>query len=131
MKQLFNTDLSSLVLRLTFGFSMLYGHGISKLQRLIDGNMSFADPFGIGQEVSLFLVVFAEFLCAVLVTVGILTRFTVIPLIITMFTAIFVIHISDPFKDMEMAILYLGGYLAILFIGGGKYSLDRLLPGKR
>ena len=48
-----------------------------------------------------------------------------IPLIITMVIAAFVIHAKDPFGNKEMAILYLGAYLAIALLGPGKWSADR------
>ena len=46
-----------------------------------------------------------------LLIIGLFTRQAVIPLIITMLVAIFVIHGDDPFKDKEMAILYLIPYI--------------------
>ena len=131
MSRLFNKDLASLILRLVFGISMLVGHGLGKFQKLLDGNMQFADPFGIGQEISFFLVVLAEFLCAILISIGLLTRFTVIPLIITMITAVFVIHINDPFSKIELGLLYLGAYICILILGAGKYSIDHILKKRR
>ena len=60
-----------------------------------------------------------------------MTRWTVIPLIFTMIVALFIVHGSDPFSDKEMALLYLGGYVVILMMGSGKYSVDHLLPGKK
>ena len=65
MKKIFSTnfspvafDLATLILRLTAGGFMLT-HGVPKLQRLLAGEMQFADPFGLGPEVSLILAVFA------------------------------------------------------------------------
>ena len=122
------TDLSLLLLRLAFGGLMIINHGWGKFQKLIgDEPIKFADPIGIGMEASLGLTVFAEVLCALMIVVGLFTRLAVIPLIITMLVAIFVIHISDPFKKMEMAILYLIPYLVLLWNGAGRYSLDAML----
>ena len=44
-----------------------------------------------------------------------------------MLVAIFIIHIGDPLKKMEMAILYLIPYLVLLWNGAGRYSLDALI----
>jgi len=122
------SDLSLLLLRLTFGGLMLINHGWSKFQKLIgDEPIKFADPIGIGMEASLGLTVFAEVLCALMVVLGLFTRLAVIPLIITMLVAVFVIHISDPFKKMEMAILYLIPYLVLLWNGSGRFSVDALI----
>jgi len=122
------SDLSLLLLRITFGGLMLINHGWSKFQKLIgDDPIKFADPIGIGMEASLGLTVFAEVLCALMVVLGLFTRLAVIPLIITMLVAVFVIHISDPFKKMEMAILYLIPYLVLLWNGAGRFSVDALI----
>ena len=126
MNNAFYKNLSLLILRLVFGGLMLL-HGLPKFLKLINGDTSFADPFGMGAFPSLLLTVFAEFFCAIFVMVGFKTRWTVIPLIITMLTAAFIIHGSDPLKEKEMALLYLGGYLPLLFLGGGKFSVDKIL----
>ena len=122
------SDLSLLFLRLAFGGLMLVNHGWSKFMKLIgDEPIKFADPIGIGMEASLGLTVFAEVLCALMIVLGLFTRLAVIPLIITMLVAIFIIHIGDPLKKMEMAILYLIPYLVLLWNGAGRYSLDALI----
>ena len=41
-----------------------------------------------------------------------------------MIIAAFVIHGDDPFKKMEMALLFLIAYLVIMISGPGKISLD-------
>ena len=121
-------DIALLLLRVTFGGLMLINHGWGKLIKLFaEEPIKFADPFGIGMGPSLGLAVFAEAICALLLVVGLFTRWVTLPLIITMLVAIFVVHIADPFKKMEMAILYLIPYLSIYLMGPGKYSLDEIL----
>jgi putative oxidoreductase len=56
-----------------------------------------------------------------------MTRLVTIPLIITMAVAVFMIHKSDFFGEAEHATLYLAGYIALLFSGPGKISMDRML----
>lgn len=121
-----NHDVVMLILRILFGGFMLM-HGYPKLMKLLAGNLAFADPIGLGAGLSLGLTVFAEFLCALLVLFGLGTRIACIPLIITMLVAAFVIHGADPIGDKELALIYLGGYLAIFLGGGGKFSLDRFV----
>ena len=106
---------------------MAYSHGWGKLQKLMSGDMGFADPIGVGEEVSLVLTVFAEFFCGILVAVGLFTRAALIPLIITMWVAVFIIHADDPFGKQEFGLLYLIPYLALYFTGPGKYSVDKQL----
>ncbi len=123
------THLSVLLLRLAAGGFMLT-HGYGKLQQLMAGEFQFADPIGVGPEVSLVLAVFAEFFCSLLVMLGLGTRLATIPLIVTMAVAAFIAHGADPFGRKEMALLYLVIYVVLLLTGSGKYSVDRLISGK-
>lgn len=118
-------DLGLLLLRIGAGTFMLT-HGWPKCQKIIAGDWTFADPLGIGQAPSLALAVFAELLCSLLVIAGFQLRLAVMPLIITMLTAAFVVHSADPWQRKELALLYATAYFALLFLGAGKYSLDGL-----
>ena len=88
---------------------------------------SFPDPLGVGNSLSMGLVVFAEFFCALAIAVGLLTRGAVIPLIITMLVAGLVIHGDDPWQKKELAFLYLVPLVTLLFTGSGRFSLDRVI----
>lgn len=123
-----NTDFGLLILRLTFGVSMIYGHGAGKLMRLFSGEeITFFDPFGIGDFASLALVVFAEVLCAGLVAIGFLTRLATIPLIIAMSVAVFMANAGEPFAKLEKALLFLMVFVALAITGPGKFSIDALI----
>ncbi len=132
MKKLFSSSINEmyvsvglLVLRLFSGAFMLT-HGIGKLERLFGGGeIRFMNFMGLGSTVSLSLAVFAEFLCAILIMLGAATRLASIPLIVTMTTAAFVAHADDPFGTKEKPLLFLVIFLALLLMGGGKYSVDR------
>lgn len=123
------TDLASLILRLTLGLLML-SHGIPKLMKLINGTMEFGDPIGIGVPASLTLTVFAEVVCSVLIIIGLWTRLALIPLMITMAVAIFIVHINDGLSTMELALMYFLSYCALFLLGSGKYSFDAILKRK-
>jgi putative oxidoreductase len=106
---------------------MILSHGIPKIGRLFgEGPVKFADPFGLGSEVSLVLAIFAEVICAVLVMVGFKTRLATIPLMVTMLTAAFIAHWNDPFAKKELSLLFFLLFLAILILGPGKYAFDSL-----
>lgn len=125
------TDIGLLIIRLGVGLMMLFSHGWPKLIKLLnDDPIQFADPFGLGAGFSLFLTVFAEVLCSILITLGLFTRGACIPLIITMLVAAFIIHADDPFGKKEFALLYLIPYVLILLSGAGRYSLDALFQKK-
>ncbi|MBP6576443.1 MAG: DoxX family protein [Chryseobacterium sp.] len=119
-----------LVLRLFVGISMLT-HGLPKLEKLIaNDKIEFMNFLGLGSAISLVLVVFAEFLCSVFLILGFLTRFSTIPLMVTMLVAFFVVHGSDPYATKELSLMYFFFYLAIFILGSGKFSLDWLFSKK-
>lgn len=126
----FQTDLGLLLLRLASGGFMAYSHGWSKLQGVLAGDLGFADPIGLGEVPSLFLTVFAEFVCGILVALGLFTRLALVPLIITMIVAVFIIHAEDPFGKQEFGLLFLIPYLTLFLTGPGKFSLDKAMGGK-
>ncbi|SDL14112.1 putative oxidoreductase [Salinimicrobium catena] len=131
MKTTYSTNLSLpgvdaglLVLRIGVGILMLT-HGVPKLITLFGSEeIQFADPFGLGEATTLVLAVFAEFLCSILVLIGLGTRLAVIPLMATMLTAIFIVHATDAFQVKELPVFYLLTYTVLLITGPGKYALD-------
>jgi putative oxidoreductase len=133
MKRLFSSkysdnsiSLALLVLRLAMG-GLMIPHGYQKLMKFASKSSTFADPFGIGPTTSMALTIFAEFFCAVLIVLGLLTRLATIPLIITMGVAVFIAHKGKIFGEGETAALFFFGYIALLFAGPGKFSMDRLI----
>ncbi len=137
MKKLFSTSYNpELVHFLLLGLRILIAifmltHGYSKMTRLIAGEMRFGDPIGIGPGPSLFLAVFAEVICSVLLLIGLGTRLATIPLIITMLVAAFIAHGDDPFSNKEKALLFVLVYFTILVLGAGKYSVDQWIAGRK
>jgi len=100
-------------------------HGIPKISRFFgEGPVKFADPFGLGPEVSLGLAIFAEVGCSILVMIGFKTRWATVPLMITMLVAVFYAHANDPFGRKEPALLFFTLFLSLLISGGGRYSMD-------
>jgi putative oxidoreductase len=138
------TSAGLLVLRLGVGGFMIT-HGWGKFQQVLTGNLdAFADPIGLGPAASLVLAAFAEFVCAVLVVVGLGTRFAAIPPAIAMGVAAFVVHGADPWTSgtaatrflageaqswasKEPALLFFFGFLALALTGAGRFSLDAMI----
>lgn len=100
-------------------------HGYPKLIKVLNGDMQFGDPFGIGAEISLILAAFAEAICSFLIIIGLGARLATIPIIITMATAAFIVHANDPLSQQELPIIYLLAFITILITGPGKYSIDQ------
>ncbi|MBT7403990.1 MAG: DoxX family protein, partial [Flavobacteriaceae bacterium] len=107
--------------------SILYGHGLGKLCRLIEGNLSFSNPIGIGEAPTFILAVFSEFLAPIFIIVGYKTKFFSFFPAATMFVAAFIVHMAggDPFGRVEKPLLFLVGFIVIMMMGPGKYSIDR------
>ncbi len=119
-------DIGILALRLGAGGTMLWQHGWPKLSSFTERMDAFADPIGLSPVISLGLIVLAETVCAALVSLGLWTRLTTLPLMIGMGVAAFVANGDQPFAKQELAVCYLVAFLAIFFTGSGRYSLDRL-----
>lgn len=105
-------------------------HGIPKLMRILEGNFGFGDPIGIGPALSLFLVTFAEAICAFFVLIGLWTRVAAIPLIIDFIVVVFVAHADDPFSTKEKGVFFLISFIILFLTGAGKYSVDGSLNKK-
>lgn len=123
-----SVDYSILLLRIGAGL-MIFTHGFPKLMKVLNGNFAFADPIGLGPEVSLILAAFAEGICALFIVVGLWTRLSAVILSINMAVAFFIAHAGDPFSAKEKSLLFLLLFVVILFTGGGKYSVDKKMGG--
>lgn len=131
IREIADTGVSLLLLRLFAGFFMFYGHGYGKLMNVYMGKFQFADPIGLGPEASLILAAFAEGICALLLIFGLLTRFSALVLTINMAVAFLFVHINQTFAEMELALIYMVIFLVIFFLGPGKYSIDYSFRQKR
>jgi putative oxidoreductase len=115
-----------LILRLAVG-GMMLTHGWPKLMRLFETPEKFADPIGLGPELSLALTAFAEVVCASLLVTGAWTRAAAVPFLITMLVAAFIVHGDDPFKKQELALLYGAGAMTLMLTGAGDFSADAFM----
>ncbi len=132
MKKLLSTHYSTaafniamLLHRLVFGILMM-SHGYNKLIHFSEKKAEFMNFMGMGSTFSLLLVIFAEFFCALFISIGLFTRLTVVALIICMAVALFKAHDGDVFGDGSSATLYLSAYIVLLLLGPGKISVDGL-----
>jgi putative oxidoreductase len=119
-----SVDFALLLLRVTTGAMILFGHGVSKLEKFNDDPIRFGDPIGLGALTSLILATLAEVFCAGMVIAGYKTRYVLIPLIITMLVAGFITHLDDPWSKKELAIMYMIVFFTLFITGPGRYSVD-------
>ena len=122
-----NIDLGLLVLRLWFGLEMAFAHGLPKVLQIINGDMTFADPLGIGMGFSLVLAAFGEFVCGLLIALGYFTRLAAMPYLITMLVAAFIANAGAGWAKMSFPLMYAAAAIVLIITGPGRYSLDHKL----
>ncbi len=133
MKRLFSINYSSTAFNLAMlllragSAILIMPHGYDKLVQFSKYAPKFINFLGLGSNLSLSLVIFAEFFCALFLIIGLFTRLVVIPLIIAMSVALFKAHNGEIFGDGEHAALYACCFITIFLCGPGKISVDGML----
>lgn len=77
------------------------------------------------------LSVYAQMICALLILVGLQTRFVAFIMMVNFIVAFFVVDIHLTLEQMTPVLAMLSGSFLLLFEGAGKYSLDELFPDKK
>lgn len=132
MSWLHRSDFGLLILRVSAGLMMFFGHGWGKLEKIgTEAAANFADPFGFGAVSSHFLAASAEGLGSLFLVAGLFTRGSSLALAFTMFVAAFFAHANDPFfPKKEFALLYATIFSGLVFLGAGKWSVDHQIRGR-
>lgn len=146
MNTLLQTDesWSSLVLRVFLGVVML-PHGAQKLLGWF-GGYGFSGTMGFFTNqlhipgVIAFLVIMAESVGAVMLIIGLVTRFAAFGIACVMVGAVWLVHRPFGFfmnwfgqqtgEGYEYHLLALAISVALMIAGGGKWSVDRALSGE-
>ena len=115
-----------LIARIFFGLLFLT-HGYDKLMAHASLADLYADPLGIGSLLSFWLTVFAEVVCSFALIFGLLQRIVLIPMIITMIVAFFMVHSGMPFAAKELSFIYMAIFILLFITGPGKYSFDAVI----
>lgn len=126
-----STDAGLLLLRVTIGSMMLFGHGLPKLLEFSEKAATFADPLGVGSTTSLVLAIGGEVVASALVIVGLGTRLAAVPLLITMLVAALLVHADDPWARKEFALLYAVPAIVLMLTGPGRFALDAFFVRSR
>jgi putative oxidoreductase len=121
------TDAGLLILRVYAGLALALAHGYGKLPpspRFIEGVGALGFPLPL---VFAWAAALAEFAGGILLALGLATRPAALFIAITMATAGFLAHASDPFNVKEKPLLFLAVAVLFLLAGAGRYSIDALL----
>jgi putative oxidoreductase len=123
-------NLGLLVLRVSVGLYMAIGHGWGKILggpeqwAQLGGVMEGIFGFVVLPTVWGFLAAVAEFVGALLVTVGLLTRPAALVLVLNMAVAALA-HITGVIEGSpELALIYGVVFLSLVLVGPGAYSID-------
>jgi putative oxidoreductase len=120
-----SSDIGLLLLRLVIGLSIFTKHGIEKLMN--HGRMAshFPDPVHIGRHPSFLIALMSDAICSLLVAIGLGTRVAAFIVFMNLGVALyFVHHLAFRTDHGEMMVAYMGGFLALIFTGAGRFSLD-------
>jgi len=126
-------------LRLAMGVAFI-GHGAQKVLGSFGGPgfktfTSFPAPFSFMRPAVLWMgaAAFAELIGGLLIVLGLFTRIGAFLIICVMLTAIAGVLWPKFFapEGMELAVAFLGMALALLILGGGQLSVDRMVSGGR
>ena len=128
--QSFNLNVSLLIMRIFFGLTMAFTHGLKKVPPT-DGFIGYLSSMSLPMPTALaWSAGISEFIGGIFIAIGLGTRFFSATWVVTMFVAAFVAHAADPFAKKEMALSYLVVSVFLLLSGAGKFSIDALISKK-
>ena len=119
------TDLGLLLLRLFFGVNLFLQHGLAKATHFSQMSGHFPNPIHLGSRDSLIYALVSDAICSLLVVLGLGTRVAAFIVFINVSVVFYLVY-HHPFLNGrgELLLLYVGGFLALVLTGGGRYSLD-------
>lgn len=124
-------DFGLLVLRVVLGATLFYKHGLEKIAHFSQMSAHFPNPLHVGSHVSLIFALLSDAICSLLAVLGLGTRFAAFIIAVNMSVALyFVHHMALRSEHGEMMLIYIAGFIALIFTGGGRFSLDWKLWGR-
>jgi putative oxidoreductase len=126
-----------LFLRVSVGLMIFYIHGLHKLEGWI-AYLQHGTSWTLAEEVagmhapaplaSAVAATLVQFICSLFIVVGLLTRINAALLVCALSGAILQNLLAG--RDPQLAILYTISVITLVFIGGGKYSMDAKVLSK-
>ena len=122
-----NYDLALLLLRAWFGLTLLCLHGWVKVAHFSQMAGHFPNPLHLGSTPSLLFAILSDVISAILVTIGLATRWAALVIAVNTGVAFSLVHrfaFHGPHSG-ELPWLFLGWAITILIAGPGRYSVDQ------
>jgi len=105
----------------THGYQKIFVRGVDGFAQGV-GEMGFPAPLFFA-----WMAVLSEFVGGCCMALGLATRWAALFVCLTMSVALFIRHGSDPFSVKELALLYWAASGALMFAGGGRFSVDEII----
>lgn len=126
--------LPPLVLRAVMGVAFFAVHGMDKLRP--GGTWDFGQAFvksaaGTAPAPLLYVAAFTEFFAGLGILIGFLTRWAAFGIFCVMGYAVLVVHAGDKFQAIELPLAFGASSVALMVMGPGSLSVDRLVFGRR
>ncbi len=120
-------DMGLFILRIGTGLQLAFLHGLDKARHFAERMPTWADPLNLGHKRSLQLTVAAEFFCALLLVLGLASRLAALTIAFSLAVMMLLVHRADPWGQREATVLYFCAAMAILLLGPGRFSIDRVV----
>jgi putative oxidoreductase len=118
-------DFGILILRVFAGLSLAVAHGLAKLPPSPQF-MTAVESLGFPPQAA-WLSTFAETAGGFALAAGLGTRLAAFVIAVNLSVAGFLQHANDPYLRKELAFILLATALMFVFVGAGRFSLDRLI----
>ena len=122
-------ELGPLALRLFLGFTLVWGtqDNVLHAERMAEFRDFLAAngfPYPLAAA---YLSAWAQFVCGILLLVGLLTRWAALAMVVNFVVALAMVHVGLPFSQNISALAMLFSSLCFLLYGAGPYSVDARL----
>lgn len=131
LEYVFHSDLGSvfnnvalLVFRVLLCYEMIRVHGLKKVAKANGEAEIVPNPLNLPPKLNQLIANFSDLVAPVLVAFGILTRFSVLPILAVTLTGYFVVHRKDVLSVRDIPYMYSLSYLFIFLVGAGSFSAD-------
>jgi putative oxidoreductase len=132
-------DLGLLTLRIVVGTTLCLKHGWEKAfdfhTMATNTTLPFPNLFHLGTVTTLVIALISDFVCSILIVLGLGTRFAALIAFANIGVAWAMVHhfsFFGPRADHgEIIVLFLGAMISIFLTGPGRYSVDYLLVGRK
>ncbi len=128
---IFYSDLGSnlnnaalLVFRVLLCFEMFRVHGLKKVAKAGGAAEIVPNPLKLPPKLNQLIADFSDLVAPVLVALGFLTRFSVLPILAVTLTGYFVVHRRDALSVRDVPYMYSLSYLFVFLVGAGRFSAD-------